>query len=87
MAYGGSQARGVIAAVAAGLCHSHSNARYKPRLQLIPQLTATPILGLLIEARDRTRNLMVPSRICFHCSTIKEEKFKEIERFEIAGQN
>ena len=26
-AYGGSQARGLIGAVAAGLCHSHSNAR------------------------------------------------------------
>ena len=26
-AYGGSQAKGLIRAVAAGLCHSHSNAR------------------------------------------------------------
>ena len=31
-AYGGSQARGLIGAVAAGLCHSHSNARSKLRL-------------------------------------------------------
>ena len=26
------------------------------------------ILNTLREARDRTRNLMVPSRICFHCA-------------------
>ena len=41
-AYGGSQARGLITAVAAGLCHSHSNARFKPSLRPPPQLTATP---------------------------------------------
>jgi len=29
-AYGGSQARGLIGAVAAGLCQSHSNARSNP---------------------------------------------------------
>ena len=39
MAYGGSQARGLIGAVAAGLHHSHSNARSK--LNLPPQLMAT----------------------------------------------
>ena len=32
-AYGGSQARGWIDAVAAGLCHSHSNARSEPHLR------------------------------------------------------
>ena len=41
VAYGGSQARGLIGAVAAGLCQSHSNARSKPRLQPTPQFTAT----------------------------------------------
>ena len=41
MAYGGSQARGQIIAVAAGLHHSHSNARSKPHLRPTPQLTAT----------------------------------------------
>ena len=41
-AYGGSQAKGLIGAVAAGLCHSHSNARSEPRLRPTPQLTATP---------------------------------------------
>ena len=32
-AYGGSQARGLIGAVAASLCHCHSNARSELRLQ------------------------------------------------------
>ena len=40
-AYGGSQARGLIRAVAASLRHSHSNAGSEPHLQLIPQLMAT----------------------------------------------
>ena len=42
VAYGGSQARGQIGAVATGLCQSHSNAGSEPRLQPTPQLTATP---------------------------------------------
>jgi len=42
MAYGDSQARGLIGAVAAGLCQSHSNAGSEPRLQPTPQLTAMP---------------------------------------------
>ena len=41
-AYGGSQARGRIKAVAAGLCQSHSSAGSEPRLQPTPQLTAMP---------------------------------------------
>ena len=47
-AYGDSQARGQIGAVAAGLCHSHSimpqpcNARSEPCLWPTPQFTATP---------------------------------------------
>ena len=41
-AYGGSQARGLIGAVAASLDHSHSNAGSEPHLQPTPQLTATP---------------------------------------------
>ena len=40
-AYGGSQARGLIGVVAAGLCQSHSNARSEPFLQPTPQLMAT----------------------------------------------
>ena len=38
----GSQARGRIGAVAAGLCQSHSNVGSKPCLQPTPQLTAIP---------------------------------------------
>ena len=41
-AYGGSQARGPVGAVAASLRQSHSNAGSEPRLQPTPQLTATP---------------------------------------------
>jgi len=40
--YGSSQARGQIAAVAASLRQSHSNAGSKPRLRPTPQLTAMP---------------------------------------------
>ena len=42
-AYGGSWARGRIGAVAASLCHSHSNARFEPRLRPTPQLMALPV--------------------------------------------
>ena len=48
MAYGGSQARGLIGAVAAGLHHSSHQGQ---------------ILNPLSEAMDQTRNLMLPSRI------------------------
>ena len=41
-AYGGSQIRGLIGAIATGLRQSHSNAGSKPRLQPTPQLTAKP---------------------------------------------
>ena len=41
-AYGGSQAKGLIEATAAGLHHSHSNTRSELHLQPTPQLTATP---------------------------------------------
>ena len=39
-AYGGFQARGLIGATAAGLCHSHSNTRSELCLQPILQLMA-----------------------------------------------
>ena len=42
MAYGGSQARGLIRAVAAGLRHSHSNSGSEPHLRPTSQLTAIP---------------------------------------------
>ena len=41
VAYGGSQARGTIGAVGAGLCQSHSNTGSEPRLRPTPQLMAT----------------------------------------------
>ena len=41
-AYGGSQAKGRIGAVATSLCQSHSNAGSELRLQPTPQLIATP---------------------------------------------
>ena len=56
-AYGGSQARGQIGAVATGLRQSHSNVGSEP------QLMQHGILNPLSKARDRTHNLMVPSRI------------------------
>ena len=42
VAYGGSQARGQIRAVAASLRQSNSNTRSEPRLRPTPQLTAMP---------------------------------------------
>ena len=42
IAHGGSQARGPIGAVAAGLHQSHSNEGLELHLQPTPQLTATP---------------------------------------------
>ena len=41
-AYGDSQARGLIGAVAANLRQSHSNVGSEPCLQTTPELTATP---------------------------------------------
>ena len=59
VAYGGSQARGPIGAVATGLHQRHSNAGSEP----CHSSQQRQILNPLSEARDRTRNLMVPSRI------------------------
>ena len=42
MAYRGSQARGLIEAIASGLGHSHSNARSELHLLSTTQLTAMP---------------------------------------------
>ena len=65
-AYGGSQARGQIGAVTAGLCHSHSNTGSEPHLWPTPQLMVTSIPNLLSKARDRTFILMDASQIYFH---------------------
>ena len=42
VAYGGSQARGPIGAIAAGLRHSHSHVGSEPHLQTTPQLMTMP---------------------------------------------
>ena len=61
-AYGSSQARGPTGTVATGLCQSHSNTGSKLRLQPTLQRLRW-ILNPLSKGRDRTCNLMVPSRI------------------------
>ena len=62
-AYGSSQARGRIRAVATGLRQSHSNAGSEPRLNLHHSSQQRRIVNPLSKGRDRTRNLMVLSRI------------------------
>ena len=42
MANGGSQARGLMGVIAAGLYQSHSNSRSEPHMRPTPQLTTTP---------------------------------------------
>ena len=42
VAYGGSQVRSLIGAVATGLCQSHSIMGSEPHLQPTPQLAVTP---------------------------------------------
>ena len=54
MAYGGSQARGLIGTVVTGLHHNSQQHQ---------------ILNPLNEGRDQTRNLKVPTQIHFHCAT------------------
>ena len=63
VAYGCSQAWGLIRAVAIDLHQRPSNTGSEPRLRPTPQLTAMLALNLLSEARNRTHNLMVPSQI------------------------
>ena len=52
MAHGGSQARGLVGAVAAGLRHGHSDAGSELGLQPTPQLRQRWILTPLREARE-----------------------------------
>ena len=52
MACGGSQARGLIGAVATGLHLSHSNVRSEPRLQPTPQSWQCQIFNPLSKGRD-----------------------------------
>ena len=62
--YGGSQARGLIRAIAAGLRHRQSNTGPSHVCDLHHSSWQR-----WREARDRTHNLMVPSQICFCCTT------------------
>ena len=66
MAYGGSQGRGHIGATAAGL--TTATAMPDPSRVCDPHYSSWQcwILNPLIEARDRTLNLMVSSRIPPH---------------------
>ena len=67
-AYGGSQARGQIGAIATGLRHSHSNTGFRILATSATYTTAHSkgwILSPLSEARDRTCILMNASQIHF----------------------
>ena len=67
-AYGGSHARGQIAATTAGLHQSHTHARSELHPWPTPQLMATPVRPL--SEATGTCNLVVPSRIGLplHCN-------------------
>ena len=60
---------GRIRATAASLYHSHGNAGSQPCLCLHHSSPQLQTFNPLSEARDRTRNLMVPGQINFHCAT------------------
>ena len=64
--YGHSQARGRIGAAAAGLCHSHSNARSSHVCDLNHSSRQCQILNPLSRARDRTCILVDTSWISYH---------------------
>ena len=69
-AYGGSQARGLVRAVADGLCQSHCNASSEPHLHLHHSSQQRQILNPLSKARDQTHNLMIPSSDSFRFTTM-----------------
>ena len=68
-AYGGSQARGLVELQ----LPAYITATAKPNPSHVCDLHHNSqqlwILIPLSEARDRTRNLMVPGQICFRCAT------------------
>ena len=69
-AYGDSQVRGPNRATAAGP-HTTAIAMQDPShiCDLHHSTWQRRVLNPLSEARDGTRNLMVPSQICFRCAT------------------
>ena len=67
--YGGSQARGLIGATAAALCHN--NMESELHLWPTPQLTQQNLIpNLLIEARDQTHIPLDTNRPHFRCTTM-----------------
>ena len=80
---------GRIRAVAGGLHHSHSNARSEPYLWPHHSSRQHQILNPLSKSRDGTCNLMVPSRIRFHCATTGTPNITECGLFcyKIAWEN
>ena len=65
VAYGGSQARGEIEAVAAGLHHSHSNMGSELHLRPASQLTSTPDPQPTEQDQGWNYILVAPSQIHF----------------------
>ena len=63
--HGGSWARGRFGAIAAGLHHSHSNARSEPHLWPMSQLTVNPLSG----ARNWTLILTDISKVPYRWAT------------------
>ena len=68
MAHGGSQARVLIRAVAAGLRQSHRNTKIRATSETYTTAQGNAV-NPLSKARDRTCNLMVSCRIHFSCAT------------------
>ena len=68
-AHGGSQARGLIGATAAVYLTATAIWDLSHIFNLHHSSWQQQILNPLSEARDRTCNLIVPSRIRFHCTT------------------
>ena len=78
-AYGGSQPKGLIRAIAAGLHHSQATQNPSHACDLHHSSPQCRILNTLSKARDRTCNLMVPSQICFHCATTGNPQWKSFD--------
>ena len=75
VAYGGSKARGLIGAVAAGLHRSHTMQDLSFVCDLQHSSWQHQILNPLSKARDQTCNLMVHSRVLFCCSMMGTPAF------------
>ena len=87
--YGSSQARGQIEAEAAGLHHSHGNAKSQPHLQPTLWLMAMPILNPLSGARDPTHILTDTSQVHYHRATtgILLMTFIHVSREDFCGKS